>query len=66
MAEYGGTATVEDLVILLENTASRDLIERVLRWADLLQLARPAGEQKWALDRFLNELIMSGPRDAKR
>ena len=65
MADYGGTATVEEVVALMENTPPQEHVKRVLKWADLLQLARPAGEQKWILDRFLNVLMISGPRDAK-
>ena len=66
MAEYGGAATVEELMGLLENGASEELIKRVLQWADLLQLARPGGEQKWILDRFLTGVMTTGPIDAKR
>jgi hypothetical protein len=66
MADYGGTATIEELAGLLENTATPELVEQVLRWADLLRMACQGGEQKWILDSFITVLMTCGQIDAKR
>lgn len=69
MAQYGDPLTTGDLCNLIEMEGGRgpvDLIERVLRGADLLSLARPAGENRWALDTFLGRMLSAGSSDAQR
>lgn len=63
VADYGEPISAEDVRALGE--ASLDHIRRVLRWAELLGLVQPTGNDRFALDPVVAGLLADGSHDAR-
>jgi hypothetical protein len=66
MAENRDPLSIDDLVdAVTGESVAREEVERVLRWADLLCLARSAGDHRWNLDPMLHTLLKPRQNDAQ-
>jgi hypothetical protein len=58
IAQWGGAIDLADLVELLPSGLAERL-PALLRWAELLHLASPAGPETWQVDPFVQRLLTS-------
>jgi hypothetical protein len=51
-----GEASVEDLVGIIEEVPG-EIVQRSLRWADLLSLVTPVGHGSWRVDPLVGRIL---------